>query len=197
MVPTDAVPGSQTISRDRGIFLPETWRLAPSVCAFTSKVFYEGRLHARAGLERQTLAGTAPFEGAGLWVVPVTHDGNQNSSTEEVDVIERIVGSLLHPNARWTDRDGDAHAITPNDILIVAPYNSQVSLLAERLAPRGGRVGTVDKFQGQEAPIVIYSMATSRPEDAPRGMSSYPTDKSITPSRAGVRMGTATQDVVL
>jgi predicted RecB family nuclease len=71
--------GHKTISSDRGIFLPETWRLAPSICAFTSEVFYEGRLHARKGLERQTLVGTSPFEGAGLWVVPVTHDGNQNS----------------------------------------------------------------------------------------------------------------------
>jgi AAA domain len=116
------------------------------------------------------LVGTPPFEGAGLWVVPVTHDGNQNSSREEVDIIERIVGGLLHPNARWTDRDGNMHVITSNDILMVAPYNSQVSLIAERLGTRGVRVGTVDKFQGQEAPIVIYSVATSRPEDAPRGM---------------------------
>jgi uncharacterized protein len=60
--------------------------------------------------------------------------------------------------------------MTANDVLVVAPYNSQVALLGERLAPRGVRVGTVDKFQGQEAPVVIYSMATSTPEDAPRGM---------------------------
>ena len=60
--------------------------------------------------------------------------------------------------------------MTPADILVVAPYNSQVALLGERLAPRGVRVGTVDRFQGQEAPVVIYSLATSSPEDAPRGM---------------------------
>jgi predicted RecB family nuclease len=162
--------GHKTISNDRGIFLPETWRLAPSICKFTSEVFYEGRLHARAGLDRQMLVGTPPFEGAGLWVVPVTHDGNQNSSREEVEVIDRIIGGLLRPNACWANQDGDAHTITPDDILIVAPYNSQVSLLAERLATHGVRIGTVDKFQGQEAPVVIYSMATSRPEDAPRGM---------------------------
>jgi uncharacterized protein len=60
--------------------------------------------------------------------------------------------------------------MTPDDILVVAPYNSQVALLGERLAPRGVRVGTVDRFQGQEAPVVIYSLATSSPEDAPRGM---------------------------
>jgi predicted RecB family nuclease len=162
--------GHQTIPADRGIFLPETWRLAPSICSFTSEVFYEGRLHARAGLERQALVGTAPFEGAGLWVAAVAHEGNQNSSSEEVDLIERIVASLLRPDARWIDRDGVTHTMTSHEILVVAPYNSHVALLSERLDARGVRVGTVDKFQGQEAPVVIYSMATSTPEDAPRGM---------------------------
>ena len=162
--------GHKTIPADRGIFLPETWRLAPRICAFTSEVFYEGRLHARAGLEQQVLVGTAPFEGAGLWVAAVAHEGNQNSSSEEVDLIDRIVTRLLHPEARWIDGNGAMHAMTANEILVVAPYNSQVTLLSERLDKREVRVGTVDKFQGQEAPVVIYSMATSTPEDAPRGM---------------------------
>ena len=162
--------GHKTIPADRGIFLPETWRLAPNICAFTSEVFYEGRLHARAGLEQQALVGTAPFEGAGLWVAAVAHEGNQNSSSEEVDLIDRIVAALLRPDARWIDSNGATHAMTAQQILVVAPYNSQVALLSERLEPRGVRIGTVDKFQGQEAPVVIYSMATSIPEDAPRGM---------------------------
>jgi uncharacterized protein len=160
----------KTIPGDRGIFLPETWRLAPSICAFTSEVFYEGRLHSRAGLARQALVGTEPFEGAGLWVVKVPHEGNQNSSSEEVEAVDRIVGGLLRDGARWVGPDGAERAMTPDDILVVAPYNSQVALLGERLAPRGVRVGTVDRFQGQEAPVVIYSLATSSPEDAPRGM---------------------------
>jgi predicted RecB family nuclease len=160
----------KTVPADRGIFLPETWRLAPSICAFTSEVFYEGRLHARAGLDRQVLVGTAPIEGAGLWVAAVAHEGNQNSSSEEVDLIARIVDGLLRPDARWIDGDGAEHPMTAHEILVVAPYNSQVALLSERLDGRGVRVGTVDRFQGQEAPVVIYSMATSNPEDAPRGM---------------------------
>jgi uncharacterized protein len=160
----------KTIPANRGIFLPETWRLTPSICSFTSEVFYEGRLHALEGLERQILIGVGPFDGAGLWVARVDHEGNQNSSVEEVEVVEHIVASLLHPDAQWIDRHGDHHAITANEILVVAPYNSHVALLSERLASRGIRVGTVDKFQGQEAPVVIYSMATSTPEDAPRGM---------------------------
>ena len=162
--------GERTISAGRGVFLPETWRLAPSICEFTSGVFYEGRLRSRAGLDAQRLVATAPIEGAGLWVAPVVHEGNQNSSYEEVDVVERITAALLHEGGRWMNGNGVVAAMTANDILVVAPYNAQVALLAERLTPRGVRVGTVDKFQGQEAAVVIYSMATSTPEDAPRGM---------------------------
>ena len=162
--------GRQTISEDRGIFLSETWRLAPAICIFTSEVFYEGRLRSLAGLEQQVLRGTAPFEGAGLWVTTVAHEGNQNSSNEEVDVVERVVGCLLAPGSVWIDQSGSTRTISGTDVLVVAPYNSHVSLLAERLARHGVRIGTVDKFQGQEAPVVIYSMATSTPEDAPRGM---------------------------
>jgi uncharacterized protein len=162
--------GRQTVPADRGIFLPETWRLSPEICTFTSEVFYERRLRSHPGLERQVLVGAEPFEGAGLWVVGVDHDGNQNSSREEVDAVDRIVTALLRSGSRWVDGDAVAHAMTPNDVLVVAPYNAHVTLLAERLAPRGIRVGTVDKFQGQEAPVVIYSMATSTPEEAPRGM---------------------------
>lgn len=114
--------------------------------------------------------GTAPIEGAGLWVVKVAHEGNQNSSNEEVAVVERIIAGLLRTGASWIDGNGVSQAMTAEDVLVVAPYNSQVSLLGERLAPLGVRIGTVDKFQGQEAPVVIYSMATSTPEDAPRGM---------------------------
>src|SRR5205823_3845690 len=147
-----------------------TWRLAPSVCAFTSEVFYEDRLHSRAGLERQALVGASPFEGSGLWVVGVEHEGNQNSSPEEVDAVDRIASILLGTGSHWTDGDGITRRMTPADVLIVAPYNAQVGLLEDRLGPRGLHVGTVDKFQGQEAPVVIYSMATSTPEDAPRGM---------------------------
>ncbi len=162
--------GKQTVPADRGIFLPETWRLSPDICLFTSEVFYEKRLRSHAGLERQVLRGAAPFEGAGLWVVAVDHDGNQNSSREEVDAVDRVVTALLQGTSRWVDGDAVAHAVTSKDVLVVAPYNAHVALLAERLAPRGIRVGTVDKFQGQEAPAVVYSMATSTPKDAPRGL---------------------------
>lgn len=164
------IQGHPTIPEDRGIFLAETWRLAPKICDFTSEVFYESKLHPREGLERQTLTGTAMFEGSGLWTVPIPHEGNQNSSLEEVAVVERIVSALLAEGASWVDEDGKTKPMTPADILVVAPYNAQVARLEEKLQPRGIKSGTVDRFQGQEAPVVIYSMASSSPEDAPRGM---------------------------
>ena len=134
------------------------------------EVFYEGRLSAYPGLERQVLVETTPFEGAGLWVDEIEHAGNQSSSSEEVDEVDRIVDSLLHPAARWIDSHGTARPLTANDVLVVTPYNAQVALLEERLGSKGVRVGTVDRFQGQEAPVVIYAMTTSVPEDAPHGM---------------------------
>ena len=160
----------QTIPPDRGLFLPTTWRLEPGICAFTSEVFYERRLHPRSGLERQCLQEIEPLPLRGLVFSEIVHDGNRNYSEEEVDHVDQLIDRILHSGASWTDREGTVARITPDDILVVSPYNSQVNRLIHRLSPRGTRVGTVDKFQGREAPIVIYSMATSRPEDAPRGM---------------------------
>jgi uncharacterized protein len=159
-----------TMPSDRGIFLAETWRLAPAVCSFTSEMFYEGRLEPETGCVQQRLLGTAPFEGSGLWVVSVEHEGNRNSSVEEVEAVDGVVSAVLRSGASWIDRTGKTRAMSRADVLIVAPYNAQVALLTERLASRGVRVGTVDKFQGQEASVVVYSMATSSPEEAPRGM---------------------------
>ena len=162
--------GHQTIPADQGIFLPQTWRLAPAICAFTSELFYEGRLTSRPGLEQQQLNGVDGLPASGLALITLQHDGNRNWSSEEIDVVANLVERCLHSAATWTDQRGAKKPLRGEDILVVAPYNAQVTRLAERLAGTGARVGTVDKFQGQEAPIVIYSKATSRPEDAPRGM---------------------------
>jgi len=98
----------------------------------------------------------------------VEHEGNRNSSAEEVELIAKIVDSLLKPGVEWFYSKGNKKALTKEDILIVAPFNAQVADLSARLP--GMKIGTVDKFQGQEAAVVIYSMTTSSPEDAPRGM---------------------------
>jgi len=161
--------GRATIGPDEGLFLVESWRLHPDVCAFTSEVFYDGRLASRAENQIQRLNVAGPLDGTGLRFAPVTHVGNQNESREEVESIAGMIEQLMGNSATWTNKKGDELPLRLKDILIVAPYNAQVSALARRL-PAGARVGTVDKFQGQEAPIVFYSMTTSTPEDAPRGM---------------------------
>jgi uncharacterized protein len=161
--------GAQTIAGDRGLFLAESWRLPPEICDFTSEMFYERRLKARFGPGVQVISGTGRFDGAGLFYVPVIHDANQSASREEVEAVARLMGTLLEGGVRWRDRDGKSHALELEDILVIAPYNAQVADLIAGL-PLDARVGTVDKFQGQEAPIVIFSLTTSTPQDAPRGI---------------------------
>ena len=160
--------GKQTIPDDKGLFLDTTWRLHPEICKFTSELYYEGRLKSLEGLEKQEIVGDTQFTGNGLYCVPVDHDGNQSHSPEEVDAVARVARDLLRSGVSWIDKEGKQHELTRDDILIVAPYNAQVSALSQKLPEF--RVGTVDKFQGQQAPVVIYSLTSSSPEDAPRGM---------------------------
>jgi superfamily I DNA and/or RNA helicase len=142
--------------------------LHPEICAFTSELFYESRLHSRPGLELQEIRSNGRVSGSGLRFIPVAHEGNQSSCPEEAEKIRELVAEILSSKTTWVDREGKEATIGLDDILIIAPYNAQVFELQERI-PRG-RIGTVDKFQGQEAPIVIYSMTTSSHADAPRGM---------------------------
>lgn len=158
---------AKTMPSEKGLFLEKTRRLHPKLCAFTSEAFYEGRLFSVDGLEQQRIEGHPWLGENGLWFIPVEHEGNQNSSPEEVAVVVKVVHSLTQKNVHWTN-GAERKALNLSDVLIVAPYNAQVSDLLERMP--GARVGTVDKFQGQQAPVVIYSLTTSAPEDAPRGM---------------------------
>jgi predicted RecB family nuclease len=157
-----------TVPPDRGLFLPETWRLHPTICAFNSELFYEGRLFSRPGLENQKVKSKGRLNGAGLRYLAVKHSGNQSSSPEEANAVRDLVTEIQGAAATWVDRNGVEAAVGLQDILVIAPYNAQVFELQERIP--GARIGTVDKFQGQEAPIVIYSMTTSSGADAPRGM---------------------------
>jgi predicted RecB family nuclease len=160
--------GHETIPPDRGLFLAHTWRMHPRITRFTSEQFYEDRLDSVVGLEIQAIAAPG-LSGPGLYSLSVEHSGNQNRSCEEADVIAELLRGWFAAGATWTDKSGGVHALALGDILVVAPYNVQVAALAERL-PIGARIGTVDKFQGQEAPVVFYSMTSSSPEEAPRGM---------------------------
>jgi predicted RecB family nuclease len=151
-----------TVPSDRGIFLAETWRLRPELTAFTSDAYYEGRLdHAEITTLRSVEAGN------GLVYRPVEHVGNGQLSWDEAAEVARAIDALL--GTAYNDADGHTRPLTPNDVLVVTPYNAQVRALS-RSVPDGIRVGTVDKFQGQEAPVVIVSLASSSGEEAPRGL---------------------------
>jgi predicted RecB family nuclease len=160
--------GAKTIAKTDGLFLEETWRLSPAVCEFTSELFYENRLKSRNGLANQRLEGITRFTGSGLWFAPVEHTGNVNYSIEEAEKVVEIYEELTGGDAGWRDQSGKVSTINSQDILIIAPYNAHVNRIAELLP--SARVGTVDSFQGQEAAVVIYTLGTSSPEDAPRGM---------------------------
>ncbi len=141
-----------TIPPDRGLFLERTFRLHPDVCGYISEVFYEGRLRPDA----RTAERTTPL-GTGLRYIPVEHEGNRQSSEEEAAAVVAEVARLRDAGVR------------SSDVMVVAAFNAHVDLLRERL-PADVRIGTVDKFQGQEALVVIYSMASSSGEDVPRGL---------------------------
>jgi uncharacterized protein len=161
--------GDKTIDDKRGVFLAQTWRLHPDLCKVTSELFYEDRLEPVAELERQRIEVAGPLGGTGFRMVYVRHQGNQNTSLEEVEKVREIYAQLTAERAAWIDRNGDPHEMTGEGVLVVAPYNAHVAALKAAL-PAGAKVGTVDKFQGQEAPVVIYSLASSTADDAPRGM---------------------------
>lgn len=160
--------GDKTISPEMGFLLTESWRLHPEVCKFTSELFYEAKLRSHALARNRRIEGHPWVKEAGLWYVPVEHEGNRNSSAEEVETVARIVEGLLKPEVRWFYSAGNSRRMNEDEILVVAPYNAQVADLSARLPKI--KIGTVDKFQGQEAAVVIYSLTTSSPEDAPRGM---------------------------
>jgi uncharacterized protein len=175
-----------TVPDDRGILLNETHRLHPALCAFISEAVYDGRLTAHASTQARRLVlrpgAHAALRPAGLSFVPVAHDGCSQSSREEADAVAALVEAL---QGQAVVRGGIEAPLTLEDILIVAPYNVQVNLLKRRL-PLGAQVGTVDKFQGQEAAVVIVSMTTSRGADAPRG-----TEFLFNPNRFNVAVSRA------
>jgi len=156
-----------TVPPGRGVFLDRTWRMHPDVCGFVSRTMYDGRLEPIAGRERQCIDSIG-LSGAGPRLIEVDHVDNRQRAHEEAGAIRTAIDQLL-AGGRWTDRHGTTCALTLDDILVVAPYNAQVRCLREALPPNA-RVGTVDKFQGEQAPIVFFSMTSSTGDDVPRGM---------------------------
>ena len=159
--------GAPAIAPDRGIFLPVTRRMHPDVCRFVSDQVYGGALHSHPDTANQCVSGVDDLPVTGAHLVPVLHEGNAQMSPEEVSAIAETARTLL--KGRWTGRDGVTRPMTEADIIVVAPYNVQVNAL-RRALPAGIRVGTVDKFQGQDAPVCLVSMTTSSGADMPRGL---------------------------
>jgi len=155
-----------TFPADRGLFLSRTWRMHPDVCRFISGTSYEGRLHSVPACERQRIDSRS-LAGTGLRWLPIEHEGNRASSVEEADAIAAELESLI--GGTFTDCEARERRVGWDDVLVVTPYNAQVRCLRKRLGAKA-RIGTVDKFQGQEAPIVFFSMATSSGDDLPRNL---------------------------
>ena len=161
--------GAATIAPDRGILLDTSWRMHPDICSFISDAVYEGRLKAHPDCARQCLllepGHDVRLKAFGLGMAAMSHEGCSQTSEEEAHGIRDLMDDLL--GTRFVRRDGSEGVIGLPDILVVAPYNAQVNLL-HALLPDNARVGTVDKFQGQEAEVVLISMTSSSPEDLPR-----------------------------
>ena len=155
-----------TVPPQMGLFLERTRRMHPDVCRFVSEIVYDGRLQGIPGVAQQTTAF-----GTGLRFKPVLHSGNTAVSSEEAAAIAAEIGTMV--GAPWTDRENKVCVLRQSDFMVVAPYNAQVRRLREALQKVGlpnVPVGTVDKFQGREATVVFYSMATSSIEDVPRSL---------------------------
>jgi predicted RecB family nuclease len=159
--------GHDTIPSGRGIFLDKTYRMHPAITSFVSQTSYDGRLASVDGCEVQRVQAAGALSGSGLRWLPVAHQGNTSASDQEAAVVAALVSDVC--GGTWTDVHGVERRLTLDDVLVVAPYNRHVARLLDKL-PGGARVGTVDKFQGQEAPVVIYSTASSSADDAPRGV---------------------------
>ena len=161
-----------TIPDSMGVFLGTTYRMHSAVNQFISEAVYEGKLETDPENDRQLITIPAGYKGilnkeAGIITVPVMHEGNTQASDEEVERIVSLAHELL--GRTFTNKDGKQRAIDWEDILFVAPYNYQVNKLKAALGNKA-RVGSVDKFQGQEAPVVFLSMCASSANESPRGL---------------------------
>jgi uncharacterized protein len=162
--------GHDVLPAEYGYFLAESRRMHPAVAHAVSVLSYEGKLRAHADASERELMGVAP----GVHPVPVLHTGNSTASPEEAETVVELVGDLI--GRSWNDPAAGRvdQPLGQQDIIVVTPYNAQlaeVRALLDAAGFTGVRVGTVDKFQGQEAAIAIVSLAASSAADVPRGMS--------------------------
>ena len=159
-----------TVAPDRGVFLNESYRMHPTICDFISQNVYEGRLTSAPQTKGQLVESRGPLSGAGLRFIPVEHSGNAQESPEEASRLCAEIELLLL--STWIDAKGNTRMLTAEDILVVTPYNAQRRCIQRAFKKHNiaVKVGTVDKFQGQEAAVVFFSMATSSSEEMPRNV---------------------------
>ena len=163
--------GAPTVPSELGVFLSRSYRLHPSLCCLVSDIVYSGRLlphpstssRSISPIKRSPSADAAlahPLlsRGSGIQCIEVEHDGNTFASPEEARIVASLFAELLCRD--FNDGAADPRPLSKEDILVVTPYNAQVQLIRSVL-PHGARVGTVDRFQGQEAPVVIISLCHS------------------------------------
>jgi len=165
---------SPTIPEDMGVFLGTTYRMHSSVNDFISQHVYEGKLLPAPTTDKRVIKIPENYSGplnieAGIRFIPVVHQGNTQASPEEVEVIQSLVTELLGRTLVTDCPNNPTRDISWNDFLFVAPFNHQVGKLKAALGDQA-KVGSVDKFQGQEAPIVILSMTSSDATESARGM---------------------------
>jgi superfamily I DNA and/or RNA helicase len=159
--------GYDTIPPEKGIFLNETRRLNKNICEFISSSFYESRLKPHPVTnERHVKLKLDKIKDEGINFIPMSHENNTQKSIEESDCIKDLMGKIIGKKCK-DKADSKERNLELNDILVVAPFNMQVNNLTRNL-PENSKVGTIDKFQGQEAKIVFISMTASDPENIPR-----------------------------
>jgi len=161
-----------TIPDELGVFLGKSYRMHPAINRFISDAIYEGRLESATGNDKQIIQVPSGYQGplnkeAGIIYIPVEHEGNVQASEEEAKAIAELANELL--GRTFIDKDGSSHKMDWSHILFVAPYNYQVNILQQALGGQA-RVGSVDKFQGQEAQVVFLSLSASDASDSPRGL---------------------------
>jgi superfamily I DNA and/or RNA helicase len=162
--------GHEVLPAEYGYFLAESRRMHPAVAGPVSRLSYEGELHSHPVASLRSLEGVPP----GLTPIPVDHVGNATASPEEAVAVVDLVAGLLGRD--WVDATDAAAASRPlaqRDLIVVTPYNAQLTVVRAALDAAGYSevpVGTVDKFQGQEAAVAIVSLAASSAAAAPRGV---------------------------
>lgn len=156
-----------------GLFLGESRRMHPSVCRFISESIYGGRLGSQADCARQRVFpppgfASSNFPQHGIVFLGVEHDGNIQQSDEEVERIRSLYADLA--GRSYTASDGSTKTLSLEDFLFIAPYNAQVRAL-QSVFPGNARIGSVDRFQGQQAPVCVLSLCSSCGEYGSRGLS--------------------------